>query len=170
MPDGLMTHDDAGITRRGFVVLAASALGSLFLRPSPPEERGSTYLISVSSIGCGYGWDDWEAEASMVPEPSACERAREALCEGSILEFEHNPNATEKEPWLFATFEGEPVCDLPFRAVPEEISAAQKIYDAMRKGNGTVWGRVTSARHSTLSDYGRNERIHEVEFDVFVSA
>lgn len=167
MPGNPKQASDHDITRRGFVILAASALGSLFLRPSPPAEEGYSYLVSVRSIGYGYGWDDWEAGAGIVPEPPTEERAREALHKGSILEFMHDPSAPEEDPWLLALSDDKPVCELPFCAVPEEIAVTQRIYDAMREG-GVVRARVTSASHLTLSDYGRSERIHEIEFDVFV--
>lgn len=170
MAGGSRRADTPGISRRGFVVLAASALGSFFIKPDSTRAGGSAYLMTVSSVGYGYGWDDWQEETGAMPEPSARERARESIGEGSVLGFEHNPAAPLDEPWLLATFEGDPVCELPFRAVPEEIAATQVIYDAMKRSSGAVWALVTSVKHKTYADYGRSERVHEMEFDVFVSA
>lgn len=48
--------DEAELTRRGFVVLAASAMGAFFLKPTLAEAvvGDRRYLVSIRTVGYGY--------------------------------------------------------------------------------------------------------------------
>ena len=47
------------LTRRGFVVLAASAFGAFFIKPPLVAASGDKeYLVSIQTIGYGYLWPE----------------------------------------------------------------------------------------------------------------
>lgn len=164
-------QDEAELTRRGFVVLAASAMGAFFLKPTLAEavEGGKKYLVSIRTIGYGYLWpEEVEGTEDMsFFEPDDAEAQREELGAGSILRFEQDPEIPKDEAWLdVVSPDGEKLCDIPWYATPEEESAVILVVDKINEGC-EVWGEVTDAEHSTIDAGSDNARIHSIEFDVF---
>lgn len=160
------------ITRRGFILLAASAGASFFIKPSLAEALAPerTYLVSVGTIGYGYLW---AKEAEDDPdymdlfEPDEAETQREVLGPGSVLRFRQDPGLDKDEPWLDVVSQsGEKLCDIPWSATPEEEAAVMLIVDKINEGR-EVWAEVTSAAHGTIDAGPDNARIHDLEFDVF---
>ncbi len=166
--------DDYGneITRRGFIVLAASAGAAFFIKPALAEALApeKAYLVSVGTIGYGYLW---EKEAEDDPdlmeffEPDEAEVQREELGPGSRLYFEQDPELDKDVPWLdVVCADGEKLCDIPWAATPEEQAAVMRIVEKINEGR-EVWAEVTSAAHITIDAGPDNARIHKLEFDVF---
>ena len=161
----------AELTRRGFVVLAASAMGAFFLKPALAEalEGDKKYLVSIKTIGYGYLWPE-EAEGTedmSFFEPDDAEVQREDLGAGSIVRFEQDPEIPKDAAWLdVVSPSGEKLCDIPWYATPEEESAVMLVVDKINEGH-EVWGEVTDAEHSTIDAGPDNARIHSIEFDVF---
>ncbi len=160
------------ITRRGFILLAASMGGSFFIKPSLAEALTpeKTYLVSVATIGYGHLWfkeaeDDPDLMA--IFEPDEAETQREELGPGSRLYFRQDPELDKDEAWLdVVSTDGEKLCDIPWSATPEEEAAVMSIVDKINEGR-EVWAEVTSAEHSTIDAGPDNARIHELEFDVY---
>ncbi len=160
------------ITRRGFILLAASAGASFFIKPGLVEALTpeKAYLVSVATIGYGQLWFD---EAEDDPElmelfaPDEAELQREELGPGSLLRFEQDPELDKDEPWLDVVSEdGEKLCDIPWSGSPEEEAAVMRIVEKINEGR-EVWAEVTSAEHSTIDAGPDNARIHILEFDVY---
>ena len=160
------------LTRRGFVVLAVSAVGAFFVKPSLAQALATeaNYLVSVRTIGYGHLWfkeAEDDPEFMELFEPDEAEVQREELGPGSILYFEQDPEIDKDEPWLdVVSADGEKLCDIPWCATPEEEAAVMRIVDKINEGR-EVWAEVTSARHGTIDAGPDNARIHPIEFDVF---
>lgn len=160
------------ITRRGFILLAASAGASFFIKPSLAEALAAdkTYLVSVGTIGYGHLWykeAEDDPEFMKLFEPDEAEVQREELGPGSVLHFRQDPEIDKDEPWLdVVSGDGEKLCDIPWSATPEEEAAVMRIVNKINDGC-EVWGEVTSARHSTIDAGPDNARIHVLEFDVY---
>lgn len=76
------------MTRRGFVVLAASAFGAFFIKPPLVAASGDRdYLVSIQTIGYGYLWPEEDEDDDFMFEADSAEIQREALEPGSILYF-----------------------------------------------------------------------------------
>lgn len=159
------------LTRRGFVVLAATAMGAFFIKPALAEasEGDKKYLVSIRTIGYGHLWPK-EAEDTddmAFLEPDDAEAQREELGAGSVLRFEQDPEIPKDEAWLdVVSADGEKLCDMPWYATPEEEAAVMLVVDKINEGR-EVWGEVTDAKHSTIDAGPDNARIHSIEFDVF---
>lgn len=164
-------REESGLTRRGFIVLATSAFGAFFIKPSfaKASDSGKKYLVSVQAIGYGYLWPkewiDEDDESIFGPDP--VEMQREALGPGSILYFERDSSIPEDAAWLdVVTSDGDKLCDIPWRATPEEEEAVMLIVDKINDGY-EVWAEVTDADHATIDAGPDDARIHHIEFDVF---
>ena len=143
-----------------------------FLLPRADLFSGTErYVVTCHSVGYGWGWDDREAEdEGGIPEMPAGEREIDALEAGDELVISRELGVPDDEIWaIVSTAGGTKVCELPFRAVEDEHAIVRRIL-AEINGGRAVRGRITSARHGTYSDYGRNERVHELEFDVYSSS
>lgn len=164
------------LTRRGFIVLAASAFGAFFVKPGLAEAltADKSYLVSVQTIGYGFFWEkeedqdfDWEGEPDCADEVDEAEIQREALGPGSILYFWQDPDIPKDEAWLDVVSEsGDKLCDIPWCGAPDEIAAVKSIVDKINEGH-EVWAEVTEAGHSTIDAGDDYARIHRVEFDVY---
>lgn len=159
------------LSHRGFVVLAATAMGAFFIKPALAEATGDgkRYLVSIRTIGYGHLWPK-EAEGTEDMAffgPDDAEAQREELGAGSVLRFEQGPEIPRDEAWLdVVSPDGKKLCDIPWCATPEEESAVMLVVDKINEGR-EVWGEVTDAKHSTIDAAPDNARIHTVEFDVF---
>lgn len=159
------------LTRRGFIVLAATAMGAFFIKPALAEavEGDKKYLVSIKTIGYGHLWPK-EAEGTddmAFFEPDDAETQREELGAESILRFEQDPEIPKDAAWLdVVSPNGEKLCDIPWYATPEEESAVMLVVNKINEGR-EVWGEVTDAEHSTIDAGPDNARIHTIEFDVF---
>lgn len=163
--------DEAELTRRGFVVLAASAMGAFFLKPTLVEAvvGDRRYLVSIRTVGYGYLWpEEFEGTEDMsFFKPDDAELQREELAAGSVVTFEQDPEIPKGTAWLdVVSQDGEKLCDIPWYATPEEESAVMLVVDKINEGR-EVWGEVTAAEHSTIDAGPDNARIHSIEFDVF---
>lgn len=167
-----MDADDSKITRRGFVLLAASAGASFFIKPNLAKASitDKTYLVSVSTTAYGYLWPkeaECESDLMSLFAPDNAETQREKLEPGSVLHFKQDPELDRTEPWLDVVSEdGEKLCDIPWMATHEEKSAVMRIVNKINE-NRNVWAEVTSVEHATIDANCDNARIHELEFDVF---
>lgn len=167
-----MENNGSKIARCGFVLLAASAGASFFIKPSLVDAfiPDKTYLVSVGTIGYGYLWHkeaEGDPEFMGLFEPDEAEIQREELEPGSVLRFSQDPDLDKDVPWLEVVSEdGEELCDIPWRATPEEEAAVMLIVDKINEGRD-VWAEVTSAAHDTIDAGPDNARIHDLEFDVF---
>jgi hypothetical protein len=175
----MLTSED-NLTRRGFLVLAVSAAGALFIKPRlVVHNENKAYLVSVETTGYGFLWfkegEEYECDRVLAgvepyskPEPDAREIARESLMEGSVLRFERHPDIDPEEPYLLVVdaVSGEAVCDIPWCACREEERVVRGIMGKMDEGM-EVWGEVTSARHYTMDACSQLARIHTIEFDVY---
>lgn len=167
----MKSQEELELTRRGFIVLAASAMGAFFIKPALAEaiEGDKKYLVSIKTIGYGYLWPE-EAEGTedmSFFEPDDAEVQREELREGSIVRFKQDPEIPKDAAWLdVVSPDGEKLCDIPWCATPEEESAVMLVVDKINEGR-KVWGEVTDAEHSTIDAGSDNARIHSIEFDVF---
>lgn len=158
-------------SRKEFVSGAAGCFLA-FLFPRAGLFSGTErYVATCHSVGYGWGWDDWEAEdEGEIPEMLAGEREIDALEVGDELVISREPGVPDDEVWAIAsTAGGAKVCELPFRAVEDERAIVRRILAELDAGR-EARGRITSVRHSTYSDYGRNERVHELEFDIYSSS
>lgn len=167
-----MENTGSEITRRGFILLAASAGASFFIKPNLAEALtpSKTYLVSVRTIGYGHLWPS-EAEGDpnfmKLFEPDDDEIQREALTTGSTLRFQQDPELDKDEPWLDVVSEGgASLCDIPWSGMPEEVDAVMRIVNKINEGRN-VWGEVTSAIHDTIDAGPDKARIHNIEFDVY---
>ena len=167
-----MEAPETQITRRGFIVLAASAGASFFIKPAFAQALtpDRTYLVSVSTIGYGHLWP---SEAEGDPDfmalfaPDEAEVQREQLAPGSILHFRQDPEIDKDEPWLDVVSQsGEKLCDIPWSATPQEEEAVMRIVNKINEGR-EVWAQVTSALHDTMNAGPDKARTHMLEFDVF---
>ena len=167
-----MAATETEITRRGFILLAASAGASFFIKPGLAQALApnKTYLVSVSTTGYGYLWPE-EAEGDprfmdyFAPDEAECQR--EALGEGSRLGFRQDPELEKDVPWLdVVSATGDKLCDIPWSATPEQEAAVMRIVNKINEGR-EVWAEVTSANHATIGAGPDNARIHKLEFDVF---
>lgn len=111
-------REESGLTRRGFIVLATSAFGAFFIKPSfaKASDSGKKYLVSVQAIGYGYLWPkewiDEDDESIFGPDP--VEMQREALGPGSILHFERDSSIPEDAAWLdVVTSDGDKLAIFP---------------------------------------------------------
>lgn len=159
------------LTRRGFVVLAAGAMGAVFLKPKLADETsvGGRYLVSVETKGCGRLWPK-DATPEQVEDffpASAADREKEALEPGVRLGFSPDPDYGD----FLEVFGpgGECVCDIPwFTWDEDEVAAVRRISGKVREGY-EVWGEVTRARHYNMDADADWARVHDVEFDVYYS-
>lgn len=158
------------ISRDEFVRGAAGCFLAFLLPRSGLFSGDERYVATCHSVGYGWGWDDWEAEdEDEVPEMPASEREIDALEAGDELVISREPGVPDDEIWAIAsTVGGAKVCELPFRAVEEEYAIVRRVLEELDSGKAAR-GRITSVRHVTYSDYGRSERVHELEFDVYSS-
>lgn len=152
-------------------MLAASAMGAFFLKPTlaGAVEGDKKYLVSIKTIGYGYLWpEEVEGTEDMsFFEPDDAEVQREELGAGSILRFEQDLEIPKDEAWLdVVSPDGEKLCDIPWYAMPEEESAVMLVVDKINEGY-EVWGEVTDAEHSAIDAGPDGARIHSIEFDVF---
>lgn len=163
------------LTRRGFIVLAASTFGAFFIKPGLAKALAAdkSYLVSVQTIGYGFFWEkddqdfDWPEEPDYADEADEAEIQREALEPGSILYFWQDPDIPKDEAWLDVVSEsGDKLCDIPWCGASEEIAAVKSIVDKINEGC-EVWAEVTEAGHSTIDAGDDYARIHRVEFDVY---
>lgn len=159
------------ISRTEFVSGAAGCFLAFLLPRAGLFSGTERYVATCHSVGYGWGWDDWEAEdEGEIPEMPAGEREIDALEVGDELVISREPGVPDDEVWAIAsTAGGAKVCELPFRAVEDERAIVRRILAELDVGR-EVHGRITSVRHSTYSDYGRNERVHELEFGVYSSS
>ena len=89
------------LTRRGFVVLAASAFGAFFIKPPLVAASGDRdYLVSIQTIGYGYLWPEEDEDDDFMFEADSAEIQREALEPGSILYFRQDPDIPKDSAWL----------------------------------------------------------------------
>lgn len=160
------------LSRRGFVVLAASAFGAFFIKPAlaNADAPSKEYLVSVQTTGYGYGWSD-EAEEDddymEFFEPDAAEVQRESLAAGAILRFKQDPELPEDAIWLdVVSPDGEKLCDIPWSGDPHEMDTVKRIVDKINDGRD-IWGEVTDVEHSTIDAGDGYARIHRIDFDVF---
>lgn len=175
-----MPTSEASLTRRGFLVLAASAVGAFFIKPALIDFNGNkAYVVSVETTGYGFLWyrdgEDNEfdrffagVEPRVESKPDGREIARESLTEGSILRFKRDPDVGTDDPYLLVvdSASGETVCDIPWCACEEEERVVREIMGKMDEGM-EVWGEVMSARHRTIDAGPQLARIHTIEFDVY---
>lgn len=166
------------LTRRGFLVLSASAIGALFVKPGLTScDGGKVYVVSMETTGYGFLWDREGEEFGRLLAgdgcggalgPDARELARESLSEGSILRFMRDPSAWPEAPYLLVIdgASGEAVCDIPWSAGGEDERVVRGIMSKM-DGGLEVWGEVVSAKHSTIDAGPQLARIHTIEFDVY---
>lgn len=158
------------ISREEFVRGSAGCFLAFLLSRSGLFSGVERYVATCHSVGYGWGWDDWEAEdEGEIPEMPASEQEIDALAVGDELVISREPGVPDDEIWAIAsTIGGYKVCELPFRAADEEYAIVRRMLKELDAGK-TVRGRIASVRHVTYSDYGRNERVHELEFDVYSS-
>lgn len=167
-----MENNGNEITRRGFILLAASAGASFFIKPSLADALipDKTYLVSVGTIGYGHLWRkeaEDDPEFMDLFEPDEAEIQREELGPGSVLRFSQDPDLDKEVPWLeVVSADGEELCNIPWSATPEEEATVMLIVDKINEGRD-VWAEVTSAVHDTIDAGPDNARIHDLEFDVF---
>ena len=160
------------ITRRGFVLLAASAGASFFIKPDLAKALTSSksYLVSVHTIGYGHLWPkeaEDDPEFMKLFEPDEDEIQREALTMGSTIRFQQDPELDKDEPWLDVVSEsGVRLCDIPWSATDEELAAVMLIVNKINEGR-EVWGEVTSAIHDTMDAGPDRARMHNLELDVY---
>lgn len=156
------------LTRRGFVVLAASAFGAFFIKPPLVATSGDRdYLVSIQTIGYGYLWPEEDEDDDFMFEADSAEIQREALEPGSILYFRQDPDIPKDSAWLdVVASDGEKLCDIPWRGTPEEESAVMRIVEKINDGY-EVWAEVTDAEHDTMNAGPDRARVHNIEFDVF---
>lgn len=160
------------ITRRGFVLLAASAGASFFIKPDLAEALtpSKTYLVSVHTIGYGHLWPkeaEEDPEFMKLFEPDEDEIQREALTAGSTIRFRQDPELDKDEPWLGVVSEsGVELCDIPWSGTDEELAAVMLIVNKINEGR-EVWGEVTRAIHDTMDAGPDRARMHNLEFDVY---
>ena len=175
-----MPISEANLTRRGFLVLSASAFGALFIKPIlVGHNESKAYVVSVETTGYGFLWykdgEEYKLDRILAgaalyskPEPDAREVARESLAEGSILRFKRDPELEPDDPYLLVVdnVSGETVCDIPWCASGEEERVVREIMGRVDQGM-EVWGEVTAASHYTMDACSQLARIHNIEFDVY---
>ena len=89
------------LTRRGFVILAASAFGAFFIKPPLVAASGDRdYLVSIQTIGYGYLWPEEDEDDDFMFEADSAEIQREAWSLAPYFTSGRTPTSRKTPPGL----------------------------------------------------------------------